>query len=445
MSLDNLYLTDRMYSSYNYKCPANARCIMPFYWGWTTNTLVHKLNITWNSLKYQTSNIVPWMPLNQYSMDEFEWKFRIITGTDNWWVKREQFTGLYILDENLDKYSSLEWLWEWESFQSSRFMENKLFLVTFKQIDPLFVIELKDQKNPKIIWELKIPGYSTYLHPYDENHLIGLGYDTFENGWGGTQNWWIKVDLYEINYDKKVNSVSQECSNFSFQQCPSSCIKNECASACPADAEICTMQCVQKCENPKDISWDKDYIEVKQLHTYSIWDSWSYSEALNNPRMFMWNKNKNLLLLPTTIYLNKTKDSYEHIDFFNWLVALNIDKNSWIKEEYKITHIDTKWIEEKRQWDCKVYLDKKAEESECRKLIDGSTYCPPKTNNSYIPEYCYADSPIWAYIASQSWNFRDSFVKRALWIWDNSFAVSNDKITSHNLDTWVKVWENKMK
>jgi len=46
--------------------------------------------------------------------------------------------------------------------------------VTFQQIDPLFAIDLKDQKNPKILGELKIPGYSTYLHPYDETHLIGL-------------------------------------------------------------------------------------------------------------------------------------------------------------------------------------------------------------------------------------------------------------------------------
>jgi inhibitor of cysteine peptidase len=62
-------------------------------------------------------------------------------------------------------------------------MDDKLFLVTFKQIDPLFVIDLADQKNPKIIGELKIPGYSRYLHPYDENHLIGLGYDTYTNKW----------------------------------------------------------------------------------------------------------------------------------------------------------------------------------------------------------------------------------------------------------------------
>lgn len=62
-------------------------------------------------------------------------------------------------------------------------MGDKLYLVTFKQVDPFFVIDLADVENPKVLGELKIPGYSTYLHPYDATHIIGLGYDTFENEW----------------------------------------------------------------------------------------------------------------------------------------------------------------------------------------------------------------------------------------------------------------------
>ena len=50
-----------------------------------------------------------------------------------------------------------------------------MYLVTFRHIDPLFVIDLKNPKNPKILGKLKIPGYSDYLHPYDETHLIGVG------------------------------------------------------------------------------------------------------------------------------------------------------------------------------------------------------------------------------------------------------------------------------
>jgi inhibitor of cysteine peptidase len=73
-----------------------------------------------------------------------------------------------------------------EQFKAARFMDDKLYLVTFEQIDPLFVIELKDLKQPKILGQLKIPGYSTYLHPYAPasngvQRLLGIGYDTTTN------------------------------------------------------------------------------------------------------------------------------------------------------------------------------------------------------------------------------------------------------------------------
>ena len=63
---------------------------------------------------------------------------------------------------------------------SSRFMNDKVYLVTYKTMDPLFVIDLSDETSPKVLGELHIPGYSTYLHPYDENHLIGIGMQTEE-------------------------------------------------------------------------------------------------------------------------------------------------------------------------------------------------------------------------------------------------------------------------
>ena len=64
-----------------------------------------------------------------------------------------------------------------EQIYSARFMGDRCYLVTFRQIDPFFVIDLHDAENPEILGELKIPGYSSYLHPYDENHVIGLGKD----------------------------------------------------------------------------------------------------------------------------------------------------------------------------------------------------------------------------------------------------------------------------
>ena len=395
MSLDNLYLTTNLYQTNNFSCPRDAMCIMPWFPMWN-NTLVHKINIDKNNLSYQDSTIIPGQPLTQYSMDENAGDFRIITKK---WDPRE--TGLYILDEDLKLKWELTWLWKTEDFKSSRFIWDKLFLVTFKQIDPLFAIDLSDSTKPKILWELKIPGYSTYLHPYDDNHLIGLGYDTKENQWGGTVNSWVKVDLYEINYDKKCGD-----SNLTEDE------KNGCDT------------------------WDYKWIIVKQKYSTTLGETSSYSEALDNPRMFMWNKWKNNLLLPVTLYKNDKTNIYRNIDFFNWLVSLNIDKNNWIKENYRLTHIDTSNLEAERIKDCANYKVPK-EELECKILLDWTKYCP-SSNVTYVPTYCYSDSLIWEYLATKSFDYLNDFVKRALWIGSDAYTISNKKIVVSELDSWEK-------
>lgn len=80
----------------------------------------------------------------------------------------------------MKKIGETESLAEGEKMYSSRFLGNKAYLVTYKTIDPLFVIDLSNPTSPKVLGELKIPGYSTYLHPYDENHIIGIGMQTEE-------------------------------------------------------------------------------------------------------------------------------------------------------------------------------------------------------------------------------------------------------------------------
>jgi len=391
MSLENLYITSHIYRNVSYACPAGAYCIMP-YFPRGENTLIHKLNVEESDIDYQDTAMIPWNPLNQYSMDEYEWNFRIITS--RWSPERQ--TDLYILDEDLKKVSSLEGLWKGENFQASRYIGDKLFLVTFEQIDPLFVIDLADQENPEILWELKIPWYSTYLHPYDENHIIWLGYDTVENQWGGTVNSGIKVDLYQVNYDKK-------CGDYTLSE-----------------------EEKEKCE-----SWEYKGIIVKQLYTKTFGGYGSYSEALNNPRMFIWNASRNMLLLPVSLYYTDEDDLYTRKDFFQGLIAMTIDRDMGIKEKAKITHIDTTGLEEQRQKDCERYMPSDGDE-ECRELIDGTIYCPPK-EYYYVPEYCYKDSPIGAYLASMSWKFNQYFVKRALYIEDSVYSISDREIKASNV------------
>ena len=102
-------------------------------------------------------------------MDEKDDNFRIATTTS-------EANNLYILNDKLEEIGKIEGLAQGESIYSVRYMGDKAYVVTFKQTDPFWVIDLSDVKNPKVLGEVKLPGYSTYLHPYDETHVIGFGY-----------------------------------------------------------------------------------------------------------------------------------------------------------------------------------------------------------------------------------------------------------------------------
>jgi hypothetical protein len=200
----------------------------------------------------------------------------------------------------------LEWsllnIEPWEEFKASRYIWDKLYLVTFEQIDPLFVIDLEDSSSPEILWELKIPGYSTYLHPYGTlqdwvQHLIGLWYDTIIN-----QRWWtqtagVKVDLYTVDYNQSP-------------------------------------------------------ISIEQTHTLAMWDQWSRTEVAENPRQFVWNPQTNTLLLPVVLTEAITwsncqvfydangqeegrtcNEQVRTSTSFAGLKQVQIDLNNWITEE----------------------------------------------------------------------------------------------------------------
>lgn len=138
---------------------------------------------------------------NQFSMDENNGYFRIATTIGKTYNMDESTSNtLYILDKDLKEVGRLDGIAKAEKIYSVRYVGNKAYVVTFKEIDPLFVIDLSDVRNPKILGELKIPGYSTYLHPYDETHLIGFGYDTKLNYYGtGVQNNGLKMAMFDVS------------------------------------------------------------------------------------------------------------------------------------------------------------------------------------------------------------------------------------------------------
>jgi inhibitor of cysteine peptidase len=166
------------------------------------DTKILKFNLNNGKIKFKAEADVTGGINNQFSMDENNGYFRIATtvGISSWDIDNDSSSNsLYILDENLKEVGKVEGIAKGEKIYSVRYVGNKAYVVTFKTMDPLFVIDLSDVKKPKILGELKIPGYSTYLHPYDETHLIGFGYDTKENlsEDGYVQNG-LKMSMFDI-------------------------------------------------------------------------------------------------------------------------------------------------------------------------------------------------------------------------------------------------------
>ena len=162
-------------------------------------TIIHKISIEEDKIEYVGKGAVPGRLLNQFSMDQNGDRFRVATTTEYY----TQYQGtiransVYILDEELKIVGELDNIAPDESIFSSRFIGDRLYLVTFQQIDPFFVIDLSED-TPKILGELKIPGFSNYLHPYDEDHIIGIGRDTKEIGENRVQQLGIKIALFNV-------------------------------------------------------------------------------------------------------------------------------------------------------------------------------------------------------------------------------------------------------
>ena len=165
----------------------------------TRKTIIHKISIDDEKIEYIAKGTVPGRLLNQFSMDESGDRFRVAT-TNEIYTQYEgviRSNAVYVLDEQLNIVGGLDEIAPDESIYSARFMDDRLYLVTFQQIDPFFVIDLSSD-TPKILGELKIPGFSNYLHPYDEEHVIGFGRDTKEIDNGRVQQLGIKIALFNV-------------------------------------------------------------------------------------------------------------------------------------------------------------------------------------------------------------------------------------------------------
>lgn len=221
-------------------------------------TVIMKFNIDKTSVKFMVAGEVPGQILNQYSMDEYNSTFRIATTK---WGQNGTTNNLYILNSELQLAGKIEGLASGETIKSVRFMGKTGYIVTFKNMDPLFVIDLSNPNAPKVVGELKIPGFSNYLHPVNANQLLGIGIDT--------------VEIYSKDKDGKETVVGNRAGGLKV-----------------------SLFDVSDPKNPK---------ELDKL-VFGAVGSWS--EAQYNPRAFVWWNNKTTALFP--VYINGTDGNIDY-------------------------------------------------------------------------------------------------------------------------------------
>jgi len=255
-------------------------------------TVIHKISVDEGLIEYMCNGSVPGRTLNQFSMDEHNGFFRIATQIDGWWSSNiEQCTNVYILDENLQRVSEIENIAPGENMHSARFMGNRAYLVTFKNIDPFFVLDLSDPYNPEILGELKIPGYSDYLHPFDETHVIGIGKDADES-----------IDADKIHSNNAVYYTAI------------------------LGVKIALFD-VSDPENPKEIS------------KVVIGDRGTETEVLNNHKALLFDREKGLLVLPISLYESKNNDDWGEFTFQGaYVYKLSLENG--FEYQGRITHRD---------------------------------------------------------------------------------------------------------
>jgi uncharacterized secreted protein with C-terminal beta-propeller domain len=305
-SRDNLYIAEQYYS--------------PVLWdnwggGWSDEeTIVHKFSLGLGNLSYLGSSVVDGRTLNQFSMDEHDGYFRVATTKGRSWDDNSE-NNLYVMDSDLNVVGKVEGLAKGEEIYSARFIGDRAYMVTFKTIDPLFVIDVSDPTNPYVLGELKIPGVSDYLHPYDEDHLIGFGLDTetlsegeqAEMGEGFAWYQGVKVAMFDVS----------------------------------------------------------DVRNPKELHKVVIGDRGTYSELSWNHKALLFDKAKGLMAFPITVAeIPQTVkdfgvDSWAYGDYvFQGAYIYDVSVDNGFELRGTVTHYDNFDAEYNYGWDYTKWVDR---------------------------------------------------------------------------------------
>lgn len=190
-----------------------------------------------------------------------------------------QANNLYVLEENGEELSvvgSVSGYGENERIYAVRFMGERAYIVTFRQTDPLYTLDLSDPENPSIAGELKITGFSNYLHPIGDDYMIGLGREATEDG----RITGLQVQLFDVSDDENPTRISQYVVDFG--------------------------------------------------------DGWAWSNADHDPHAFVWYPRRNLLSIPLTVE-NWTEAGYSS---FAGLALFHITPEDGVTAAGRVSHND---------------------------------------------------------------------------------------------------------
>jgi len=169
-------------------------------------TTVYRFEVKDGKIRYDMNGKVPGQLLNQFSLDEYNGFLRIATTTGR--SASDSENNVYALDSKMNITGRLEGIAKGERIYSTRFAGERIYMVTFRQTDPFFVIDASDPRKMNVLGYLKIPGFSTYLHILDNDHVLGFGYETDDNSWSGTGG--FKISLFDVSDVTKPVEVKKE-------------------------------------------------------------------------------------------------------------------------------------------------------------------------------------------------------------------------------------------
>lgn len=203
MTKESLYLTAAAYVPMD-EMETEDNVSMDIWIPQLANTEIFKFALEGTAVEFVASSQVKGTLLNQFSMDEYNGYFRIVTTEGFAWDEAAPSKNhLFILNGGMEQVGSVEDLAQGERIYSARFLGDKAYMVTFKETDPLFVIDVSTPSAPAVLGELKIPGFSNYLHPLGDDHLIGFGSDTHlvpsKEGEARVVTGGMKISLFDVS------------------------------------------------------------------------------------------------------------------------------------------------------------------------------------------------------------------------------------------------------